>query len=116
MFDLPVSFPNTGLLMCLSGTYCALVFADLYVTLFRRPPWKETWTWYFGPLCCLSACSVALWGFVNHNWVVGVEYSMFAAIGAYSWWHDHHQRRKRIAERVAGRVTVTDGGLKVVPD
>ncbi len=92
-----------------------LVFAHVGV-LCINPSWFQTWSFYFWPVLSLWCCLLSLFAFMIEDTFGGFLFAVYAAGAAWFWWQNYRHRRKKLIEKVLGRVVVRDAGLKVVPE
>jgi hypothetical protein len=92
------------------------VVSDLIIFV-ANPPWQEIWNFFYLPAWVVVLTLEALVSFAAGDWLAGVLQAAFAAIGAWIWWHNHknRKRRKKMAERVAERIVDLGGVLGVQP-
>jgi hypothetical protein len=77
----------------------------------------RTWKLVFGPAYTITAFLCAAMSLAMHDYLNTALFSLWALLGAWTWWHDEDQRRRRkkLREKLAAKVVDLGGKLKVVP-
>ena len=76
----------------------------------------EAWQYAYSPVIALLCFVIAVGLLVQDQYALTGLYAFAASMRTYKWWHNdrHKRKRRKLLDRMAGRVRDVGGKLKVV--